>query len=235
MERIADYLKRYAWLPRSVRNLSIKRLVKDAIHTRNVFQEKMSTLLNGDPQVKGFKRKRLLPKLRYYAGRLSYLAVPDVLSSLASSLVSYPEMLLESAVMNTIKSRDVTSLLRFGANAVQAGAQIMRNLGGSVNYASDVLGDVELQGLAILRLNGIKVAFSDQLSDRVLSDQLNQFANGGNPIALMSSDNLFLKEIACLRGVVNLFRHQALLNTAFDRDEHLVFDVINQLRDSSYF
>ena len=51
----------------------------------------------------------------------------------------------------------------------------------------------------------------------------------------MKSKDLFIKEIACLRGVENTLRHQVLLDTAFDRDEHVVFDVINQLHDSSYF
>ena len=235
VERFTDYLKRYSWFPNSVRNLSVQKLVKDALHTRNVYREKLSTLLDEDPQIKGYKRKRLLPKLRFYVGRLSYLATPDSLSSTASSLASYPEMILEAAVMNAIQSRDVTSLLKFGANAVQAAAQIFRIQKGLVNYSSDSLDDVELQGIAILRLNGIQVSFSDQLSNRVSSDQLNQFASGDNSTILMKSNDLFIKEIACLRGVENLLRHQVLLETAFDRDEHMVFDVINQLRDSSYF
>ena len=70
---------------------------------------------------------------------------------------------------------------------------------------------------------------------QVLTDELNQFARGDGATNLMKSNDTFIKEVACLRGVENPLRHQNMLDTAFDRDEHMVFDVINQLRDSSYF
>jgi hypothetical protein len=235
IEKFTDFLSRNPWFPKSIRNLSVQKLVRDALHARNVYQEKVSILFDDDPQIKGYKRKRLLPKLRFYAGRLSYLAIPEALSSISSSLANYPEMLLESTVMNAIQSRDVTFLLKFGANAVQAAAQVFRVRKDFVSCSSDSLEDVEIQGIAILKLNGIDVKFSEQLSNRISSDQLNQFASGDNPTTLMKSNDMFIKEIACLRGVQNLLRHQVLLDTAFDRDEHMVFDVINQLRDSSYF
>jgi hypothetical protein len=235
VEKISDFLRRYSWFPKSVHKLTVQKLVKDAVRVRNVYQEKISAILDGDPKIKGYKRKRLLPKLRFYAGRLSYIATSEALSSVSSALANYPELLLESSVMNATQSRDVTSLLKFGSNAVQAAAQIFRSQNDPVNCSLDSLGDVELQGLAVLKLNGVDIKFSENLMSKVLGDQLNQFANGDNPAILMKSSNLFIKELACLRGVENPLRHQVLLDTAFDRDEQLVFDVINHLRDSSYF
>jgi hypothetical protein len=97
------------------------------------------------------------------------------------------------------------------------------------------LGEVEFQGIAILRLNGINVDFSENIEEEIAVDLLNQFALGHNPAELMQSDNLFIKEISSLRGTENTLRHRVMLDTAFDRDERLAFDIINQLHPSSYF
>ena len=132
-ERFNDFLVRYSWLPKSIRNISVQKLVNDAIKTRNVYREKINLILGDDPQVKGYMRKRILPKLRFYAARLFYLATPDDLSDISNSLGNYPEMLLELTVMNAIRSRDVTTLLRFGTNAVQAASQIFRLTENAVN------------------------------------------------------------------------------------------------------
>jgi len=234
-DRFNQLLMQYSWLPTSIRRLSINELVDDALRIRTIYQEKIASILDGDSQVKGYQRKRILPKLRFYAGRLFYLAPPDVLSNIGNSLANYPEMLLESAVMNAIQNRDVSSLLRFGSNAVQAAAQVFRLDERQVTCNLDLLDDAEVQGVALLRLNGVAVNFSDGLAKRLSDDELNQFAVGDNALALMKSKNPFIKELACLRGTENPLRHQSMLDTAFDRDEQLVFDVIGQLRDSSYF
>jgi hypothetical protein len=56
-----------------------------------------------------------------------------------------------------------------------------------------------------------------------------------NLAELMKDDDLFIKEIACLRGTEKLSKHQYFLDNAFDKDEHLTFDMIDQLHPSSYF
>ncbi len=234
VEKFNDLLMRYSWFPKTIRNLSVNELVDDALKARTVYQEKIKSILDGNSQMEGYQRKRILPKLRFYAGRLFYLAAPESLSNVGDSLANYPEMLLESAVMNAIQTRDVGPLLKFGSNAVQAAAQIFRLGENSVTCTLDSLDDAEVQGMALLRLNGIDVNFSGVLSKRLADDELNQFAVGDNLLGLMKSSDPFVRELACLRGVENLLRHQAMLSTAFDRDEQLVFD-ISQLRDSSYF
>lgn len=234
-EKFVDYLSRYPWFPKSVRNLTVQKLVRDAKHARDVYQEKFNELLQGDISVKGYQRKRLLPKLRFYAGRLSYLSTTDYLGSISPSLANFPELLLESAVMNAIHSQDVTHLLKFGANAAQAASQIFRLRKDSVRFSPISPSEVEIQGIAILRLNGVHISLTDEVSDKISIDQLNQFAIGENSTTLMKSNDPFIKEMACLRGIENLLRHQELIETAFDRDEHMVFDVISHLRDSSYF
>jgi hypothetical protein len=142
---------------------------------------------------------------------------------------------LQSQVLNAIRSRDISHLLKLGANAVQAASQILRLQRTSVRCSLPSFSEVELQGIAILRLNGIGIDFSEDVIDETTTDLLNQFALGNDPAGLMKCDNPFIKEIACLRGIEDIRRHETMLDTAFDRDEQLIFDVINQLHQSSYF
>lgn len=235
LEKLSDWLARYPWAPKSVRTLTVRKLVEDALETREIYQNRIKCLLDKNFGVQGFERKRLIPKLRFYAGRLIFLATPDVLSSVSSTLASYPELVLRSRVMSVIQSRDVSSLLGFGANAVQAAAQVLRIQNNPVQCSLNSFEDVELQGLAILRLNGIEIDFTNDVISKTIGDSLNQFALGHNPLELMKSDDLFIKEIACLRGIENPLRHKSMLDTAFDRDEQLIFDIINRLHDSNYF
>jgi hypothetical protein len=236
LENFSDLLTKYSWLINSVRVLSVNRLVNDAIKVRKIYYEEIKRLLNIDPNIECYARKQLISQLRFYAMRLSYLATPDILLSLSSALSNYPELYLHAKVMDAIHSQDVSSLIKLGNNAVQAAAQILRTQVREVTCSFYPSSEVELQGLAILRLNGINVKFLESLGNQpVINDPVNQFALGTNPAALMKSSDLFIKEIACLRGVTETSRHKYFLDSAFDRDEHLSFDIIEQLQSSSYF
>ena len=236
LENFSDLLTKYSWLINSVRVLSVNRLVNDAIKVRKIYHEEIKRLLNIDPNIECYARKQLISQLRFYAMRLSYLATPDILLSLSSALSNYPELYLHAKVMDAIHSQDVSSLIKLGNNAVQAAAQILRTQVREVTCSFYPSSEVELQGLAILRLNGINVKFLESLGNQpVINDPVNQFALGTNPAALMKSSDLFIKEIACLRGVTETSRHKYFLDSAFDRDEHLSFDIIEQLQSSSYF
>ncbi|MBD3342621.1 MAG: hypothetical protein GF353_26205 [Candidatus Lokiarchaeota archaeon] len=235
LEKFSDWLGKYPWAPKSVRALTVNELVEKAIKTREFYQNKINHLLDRNSNIKGYERKRMLSKIRFYAGRLIYLSAPDFLFNLSLGLRYYPELLLWSKVMEAIYSRDVSDLLRFGNNAVQAAAQILCLKNDSVECSLDNFDEIELQGLAILRINGIKIFFTNNIVDKTITDSLNKFALGDNQLELMKSDDPFIKEIACLRGVEKPLRHKTMLFTAFDRDEHLSFDILNRLRESSYF
>jgi len=75
----------------------------------------------------------------------------------------------------------------------------------------------------------------EDADSQTINDPLNQFALGRNPAILMKSDDLFIKEIACLRGIEEISRHKYFLDSAFDRDEQLSFGIIDQLQSSNYF
>ena len=235
LERLSDWLKKYSWGVDAMKNLTVQNLVEEAIYARLFYSNKINFLFEISSEMQGYARKRLIPKLRFYSGRLIFLASPDLLSSLSSALSDYPELFLQSKVLDAILSRDVSSLLSLGSNAVQAAAQVLRMKDSPVTCSLATLGEVEFQGIAILRLNGINVDFSENIEEEIAVDLLNQFALGHNPAELMQSDNLFIKEISSLRGTENTLRHRVMLDTAFDRDERLAFDIINQLHPSSYF
>lgn len=235
-EKFFDLRDKYFWFIDSVRVLSVDELVDKALEARKIYHEEIKILLNRDPSIEGYAKKQLISQLRFYAMRLSYLATPDILRSISSALSNYRDLYLHEKVMDAIQSKDVSSLIKLGNNAVQAAAQILRTQVREVTCSFYPSSEVELQGLAILRLNDINVKFSKNLdSQPVINDPVNQFALGTNPAALMKSSDLFIKEIACLRGITETSRHKYFLDSAFDRDEHLSFDIIEQLQSSSYF
>jgi hypothetical protein len=233
LQKFIDWLHKYSWSVKSVREITIQSLVKDAIHARKIYERKINRLIDENPKVEGFSRKRLIPKLRFYAGRLIFLAPPEDLLEISSALGDFPELLLRSNIMVAIQSRDITPVLRLGANAVQAVSQVLRIMNEPVRCSLREFSDVELQGLAILRLNGITIHLENEIPIELEASDLNQFVLGNNTLQLMKSEQPFIREISCLRGTENIFRHKRLLETAFDRDEHLILDVLNQLRDSS--
>ncbi|WP_204104076.1 MULTISPECIES: RNA-directed DNA polymerase [Spirulina sp. CCY15215] len=227
LKQVYDRLAKYS--------LTVDKLLNDALQAKNIYHEEINILLDKNHNLEGYARKQLISKLRFYAKRLSYLATSDTLAILSPALSNYPELLLESRVMRTLYSQDISSLIKLGANAVQAAAQILRIQGNPVTCSLDSFGEVELQGLAILRLNGIEIKFSDNRDNHTKLDPLNQFALDINSAELMRSNDLFIKEIACIRGVDKRLKHTDILDSAFDRDEPLSFDIIDQLQASSYF
>ena len=234
-DKFFNWLVRYSWASNSLRLLTVDKLVQDALQVRKVYWQEINNLLGKDSDVRGYARKQLISKLRFFAMRLSYLATPDNLSLLSSALMNYPELYLQSKVMDAIRSRDVSLLIKFGSNAVQAAAQILRIKDDVVRCSLSSFGEVELQGLAILRLNGLEIEFLENREEQYISDPLNQFALGINSRELMKSSQLFIRELACLRGIDSESISKSILDSAFDTDEQLSFDIIDQLQASSYF
>jgi retron-type reverse transcriptase len=224
-EKFKDWLVKYdVWAIKKSRSLSIAGLVNESLYVRELLHKKINSLLENNPSIDGYERKRLIPKLRYHAGQIAYLGTPDILCSISEGLSLYPELYVLSKVMSTAESRDVSDLLSLGSNAVQSAAQILRLQNTSVKCSLEKFGDVESQGIAILQLNGIEIHCQKSME---LISPLNSFASEENMKKLMKSDDLFIKELACLHGVDESKRHLSLLNSAFDRDEDLAFDIIN--------
>lgn len=218
-DRFFDQLRRYPWLLTKIfRQSTPNMLLLAAQILRAGFTERLLQLLELGPQLEGYERKRAIPKIRYFAGRLLYLAKPEDLPVIAERLRQYPELTMLAEVVHAVGTRDVTHLLRMGSNAAQTAAQALKLTPGEITCQVDSWGYAEQQGLAILRANGINVAGP-------ADDELNRFAlwqERGH--ALMASGDPFIQEMACLHGISEFPRHPGILATAFDRGEELAFD-----------
>jgi hypothetical protein len=178
----------------------------------------------------GFGRKRAIPKLRYFAGRLIYLLPDDQLLAMAANLEEHPELFLIARVSKAVGTKDVTEVLSLGTNAVNAAAQVLRTGKDQISCNIDRLDEVQSQGAAMLVINGLRLNGID--GHRA---PINDFAEWKSGCDLMTSDDPFVQELACLHGAQPDPRHTEMLDAAFDRDEQLAFDVITQLQESSYF
>lgn len=233
MQRLSDFLSKYRWAGKRIQQISPFLLLGFAKAMRFVFADRMARLLEVSPDVRGYERKRLIPKLRYFGGRLLYLGTPEMQIDFSKGLHRYPELQLLAVVLESVATRDVSKLLPLGSNAVQSAAQVLRLSATPVRYSLEALGEAELQGVAILQMNGVKL--SEDSHPNPNGNELNRFANSDAPIFdLIREAGPFVQEMACLHGADGPVRHSNTLDTAFDRDEQLAFDVLNQLSQSGY-
>lgn len=218
-DRFFDRLRRYPWLLRKIfRQATPNMLLLSAQILRERYTERLLQILGGGPKLGGYARKRAIPKIRYFAGRLLYLARPKDLPLIAERLRQYPELAMLSEIFHAVSTRDITRLLWMGSNAAQSAAQALKLTSGEITCRIGSWGAAERQGLAILRANGINVAGP-------AGDELNRFAlwqERGHE--LMGSGDPFIQEMACLHGISEHPRHPRILETAFDRGEELAFD-----------
>jgi len=134
-------------------------------------------------------------------------------------------------VIQAIATRNVDGLLPLGANAAQAAAQALAAYNERVECTKKSFTEMEKQTLAILVLNG--VPFMDGAIDLPESTPLLRLASQGSSLDLMKCSDPFLRELACLHGLADEPRHSAILLTAFDQDDDLIMDGIDQLQEYS--
>ena len=218
-DRLIDRLRRYPWLLGKIfRQATLSALLLNAQVLRARYMQRLFQIVEVGPKLDGHPRKRAIPKIRYFAGRLLYLARPEDLPVIAERLRQYPELAMLAEILHAVGTRDVTDLLRMGSNAAQSAAQTLKLTAGAVACRVEFWNSAERQGLAILRANGISVAGP-------ADDELNRFAlwqERGH--TLMKSGDPFIQEMACLHGISEHPRHPVILETALDRGEELAFD-----------
>jgi hypothetical protein len=189
----ASYLKKllgrlkYSVARFQVKRVSVAGVMHDAVLVRDAYAYALREQLVGANEQRGYARKRRIPKLRFFAGRLTYLATPQMLLEFSASLKVLPELRLIAEVFKTIATEDATELVSFGINAVQAAAQVLRLNNRPVRCRPAVWHMAETQGLAILRLNGVTVDTGD--NPNVPADALNRFAIWDQGRALMKSED----------------------------------------------
>ena len=228
IQKFNSWRRKYYWSLRAVRTITIPLIMSSAERAMEYYHEALLNLLVEDNKnIESYERKRLIPKLRYYSGRLLFLLDSEGLLAISEKLKEYPELTVLAEVMTAVAIRDVSKVIELGSNATQAAAQILRLSNAPVQCNVDCFNEVNKQSLAVLCLNGVELDIEPP------NEPLNKFANGENFRELMSSPDLFIQEIACLHGIT-VPRHGEMLDMAFDLDEDLAFDVINQLQNSSH-
>jgi len=228
LARARHFVRKKYWRLRT-HSTSVNSLVEQALHLRKHLDDQLSSVMRELGSPSQFHVRRHVPKARYRLGRLAYLATPRRLTELAGE-ASHPALRFHSEVCKAIGTRQVTDLFELGSNAVQAAAQALRATPSPIDLDQIEFTEVTQQSLATAYLNGLEV----RTSASTLSHQsrLVQFARGG-PDAEMMADGLpFLSEAACLHGLSAEPRHQSILDSAFDEDEDLAMDVIEQARSS---
>jgi hypothetical protein len=228
IQRFSDWMAKYKWAKRSVESISVNSIIQSASLARTHYQSVLYQLLGQNiDDLSRYQRKRLIPKIRYYAGRLLYLMTDDDLMELSTRLAAIPEMSLISKIMNAVATRDVSEVVKLGSNATQSAAQILKTIDKPVKCTVNGTNEMVYQSISYLILNGISMEFEK------IDGEFSEFARGENIIKLMNSDDQYIREVACLHGVSDP-RHSEIFDEAFDRDEELIFDVISQLHNSSH-
>lgn len=219
------------WFRRKGQAITIQTLVIQAKWLRASYENEFRHMLDGAAGLERFDRKRLTPKLRYRAGRLIYLATDDTLASLSSVAGELPELYFHAKVMAAVATGNIDQVLSLGTNAAQAAAQPLRAVGRRAITTLLELPEAEEQTLAVFLLNGVPVDRPNPMPEG--ESELLRFATSGVvDLSLMKSSDPFMREIACLHGLSQQPRHPALLETAFDEDEGLAMDAIDQLQQS---
>lgn len=230
LERVANWTKR-PWFRKRVRAVSIDSLVKQAHWLRQSYEIEFAELLEGFQDVSAYERKRRVPKLRYRAGRLSYLATEESLAGLAKQAGQIQDLHLHSMIMTVVSSGDINPLLMLGTNAAQAAAQPMRAGNKVATFQPRELADAESQALAVFHLNGVNMSTAP--IRRGGETALMSFAVHGASQALMRSSDPFMSEFACLHGLSERPRHADTLESVFDEEEQLAMDAVDQLGQSA--
>jgi hypothetical protein len=229
LERVRQWAKR-PWFRRKSQAITIQALVDQARYLRKTYETEFRELIDGAAQLDSFNRKRRVPKLRYRAARLIYLATDDTLASLSPIAGELPELHFHAGVMAAVASGNIDRLLPLGANAAQAAAQPLKATDKRATTTLLEVPEAEEQALAVFMLNGVPMERPKLASGG--TSELMRFAVVGADAALMKSGQPFMRETACLHGLSKQPRPPDMLETVFDEDEILAMDAIEQLQQS---
>lgn len=231
LEKVRRLAER-SWFRRLTRNVSPGSIISQANYLQKAYQSDFTELVEQAERANAFQRKRLVPKLRYRAGRLIYLAQEEALIELSRMANQLPELHFHAAVMAAVASGDIDQVISLGTNAAQATAQPLRAAGRTATCSLGKLDtEAQAQALTMFLFNGVVVR---RPSGAAMPDSdLMKFAfYGANLQMMMTSGSTFMRELSSLHGITNEPRHATMMETAFDQDEALTMDAIDQLQQS---
>jgi hypothetical protein len=222
--RKLEVLVRRAWFWE--KRGSLEDVLRDGRTLRARYLLEIDELLNRLQSAHGYERKRLLPKIRYRAGRLAYLASAADIAAIGEQLREVPDLYLHATVLLALATGDVTETIRLGTNVAQAVAQALHAADRPATVQGPVDGPIEVQGLAVLALNGVNVTGAG--SAKAASDEFLRLATDGADLSHLCSGNAYVRDLASLHGVDEGPRHATMLDSAFDVADDSVFDALSQ-------
>lgn len=229
IEKMADWIKKYSWSEKFIREISIKTLISQAMACKFDMLEKIYEYLELLITTNEYERKRYIPKIKFLSGRLLMLSNHEELHQLSEKLTDIEDFHQLKVTIQCLLTRDVTESLKMGANATQAVAQLLAIEPYPVTIDIAALNDVDTrvveQSLAVLDINGIDYNHDNSPSE------LRLFSKGLEIGELMTSEDRYIKELSALHGICAA-RHTETLLTCFDRNEELAIDILNQVQSS---
>lgn len=211
----------WQWLRLKTKRVSVDTIVRDAQILSARLASETTELLETHQPANPFQRKRMASKLRYRLGRLIYLGLERDLESIVAHARTWPELRFHVAIINALLTSDCSEVIAMGSNVAQATAQVFRPTMKTAKFSEPISTEVEIQGLAVLILNGVPV----EGRVRTPNHPMLRFARGPVDEDLMKQPRGLLQELACLHGIGEV-RHSATLGSAFDIDENLSLDAL---------
>ncbi|MGF1745553.1 RNA-directed DNA polymerase [Vibrio minamisatsumaniensis] len=229
VQKLADWIGKFHFSRNLIRSISINSLLAKANQCRVKMLDQLFLYAEEMKQAQDYEKKRLVPKIRFLAGRLTILLPVNKLLECSELLMQFDEFHQTAVTMKAVATRNVTECLIMGSNCTQAASQLLSIEDLPVEINIEDLNGVNLnvieQSLAVLDLNGI--AYDIPLRP----GELRRFSKGIDVSSLMESNDRYIKELASLHGV-GLSRHELILSSCFDRDEELTLDILNQVHSS---
>jgi hypothetical protein len=162
---------------------------------------------------------------------MAYLGLSQDLPVISAAISGIPEMAMAAAVYDAIISRNVTQLLKFGPTAAQFAAQPLR-AGGDTFSCGEVEWTKEevVQAYAVCRLNGLKIESVPERPNHPLV-RFSDWNEGS--FSLYHDRDGYFREIGCIHGMDDPDANRWAVETAFDRDDGMVFDMQEIMQVSS--
>lgn len=228
-----ENLKIYKWLPNKFKENESKKLVRKAISCKIELLSKLNEYLdiNLDDY---FTRKRFIPKIKFLLGRLAYLMSDEELEKIADRIKNEKELFLFYIIYKSVSSRNLTQALKFGNNVIFSISQILKNNKDKITIEFNKIKSVDKsvieQSLAILSFYNIK--FTNKYLKEYKDSEIINLSRAKDLKSIMKSEECFIKDFACLHGI-ETSRHKKTLESAYDLNENLSFDLLNLVHNYS--
>lgn len=224
--------KLFRWLKRNLKRNSVPKVEYIISYVENIrydyftlFTESIKMEFSNE-----LENKTKITRIKYLVGRLIYLSREKELIYIANKIIEIPELLIQYEIIKTILTKDISKIVKLGTNATQAVSQVIKQKELILTCTLDKTDNDVIIALAIFKFHGIKIEFTKTTE---IKNPFYDFASG-NIESSLGSDDKYLIEFASLHGR-NESRHEEMLNSLFDENEILSFDVLNAESGSNYY